>query len=530
MRNRNLLPYRERELQELIERYEKSKEEGTSIYFDSDDVASMADVYATHQHPEEGMELVEYGLRLHPDSLELLTMQAYIYSDLGRTDKAVEIAETLPEDSEDVDEYTEIMLLKSYLAFTTEQDTKALNIIKKVLRLDLDVHMFCYLIYQMMDFGHAQLAHTIIQTHEEKYKNFDIFKTLLSEYYAQEGDYDKAIQYLNEVLDKDPYSTYNWYLLAHCYLDTDQFDKAIDACNYALVVDDEVGDLYMIKATCYAYLGNIDESVKNCALAEKYNPKLKVYYQYMAAACVSDEQWDTAYDFIRKVDIYHLEPIEVMKKEGTVEYQRKMIYNLLVTLGCAYYNMPGRKMRGEECWKMAKKMAPEQPGLLIARGRLLYENGQPDKGYRLWQKAEKMSSTIEHWDALGTNSLEVVRLGMAIRTLMKVHEQNPHYEGINEKLAMAHLLKGDFTQFNVYNEQAIHPITGTDLDGMTDILKSREPRKIVEMINRYLDRVYEDLDLEADDLDDEEDFEDFEDFDDLDGLDGLEDFDDKPIF
>ncbi|MDR0977244.1 MAG: tetratricopeptide repeat protein [Prevotellaceae bacterium] len=505
MRNRNLLSSQERELQDLIDRYEQGRQEGKSIYLDSDDIAAMADWYTSRRKPEESLELVKYGLTLHPESIALKVVLAYTYSDLDKPGKAKKIAESLPEDSEDVYEYADIMSLKAYLAFDDGDDDKALSIIRKVLRLTLDEGMFTYIVYLLMDFGHMKLAGELLddENNLRLYRNSFVFKTLKGEYYYLSGQLEKAAKVLNEQLDIEPYSAYLWYTLARCYLDMGEHEKALDACNYALVSDDEFGEVYMIKASCYAYLGNIAESVANCKLAEKYDPGIKNYYQFMAVACAGDEQWDAAYEFITQVDIFNLHDIPSMYENGTVEYQRKIIYDLLVTLGSVYYRTAGRKKRGEECWKTAKKLAPEWPGINLAKGRLLYEDMESEKAARLWKKALKMSPTVETFDSVGTHYLELGLISQAILYLGEVQQFDPFYEGVNEKLALCYLLRGEYRMFSVYNQVSKNPISDVELDVMKSVIATRNPDAIFNMINDYLDKVYAD-DEDEEDIDDED--------------------------
>ena len=76
MSKKNLLSGRDKELQELAEQYEAAKAENKPIYLDADDLADLADWYAMRGKSEQAAEVVEYGLRLHPNSTPLLVEQA----------------------------------------------------------------------------------------------------------------------------------------------------------------------------------------------------------------------------------------------------------------------------------------------------------------------------------------------------------------------------------------------------------------------------------------------------------------------
>ena len=97
MSKKNLLSGRDKELQELAEQYEAAKAENKPIYLDADDLADLADWYAMHGKSEQATEVVEYGLRLHPNSTPLLVEQAYLFMDAQKRDKAKQIIGQIPE-------------------------------------------------------------------------------------------------------------------------------------------------------------------------------------------------------------------------------------------------------------------------------------------------------------------------------------------------------------------------------------------------------------------------------------------------
>ena len=81
MSNKNLLSGRDKELQELAEQYEAAMAENKPFYQDADELADLADWYGTKKRYDKAFEIAEYGLKLHPDSTELLIEYAYLHLD-----------------------------------------------------------------------------------------------------------------------------------------------------------------------------------------------------------------------------------------------------------------------------------------------------------------------------------------------------------------------------------------------------------------------------------------------------------------
>ena len=59
------------------------------------------------------------------------------------------------------------------------------------------------------------------------------------------GNYEKAIEYNNLLLDIDPYSYDGWVNIGKLYSMNEQHDKAVDAFDFALTVNE--GDVSVLK-------------------------------------------------------------------------------------------------------------------------------------------------------------------------------------------------------------------------------------------------------------------------------------------
>ena len=54
------------ELNELIASYETAKANNRQVYIDGDQLADIADKYATERRFEDAQDVITYGLELHP--------------------------------------------------------------------------------------------------------------------------------------------------------------------------------------------------------------------------------------------------------------------------------------------------------------------------------------------------------------------------------------------------------------------------------------------------------------------------------
>ena len=63
--------------------------ENKPFYQDADELADLADWYGTKKRYDKAFEIAEYGLKLHPDSTELMIEYAYLLAGVKQLLKAV---------------------------------------------------------------------------------------------------------------------------------------------------------------------------------------------------------------------------------------------------------------------------------------------------------------------------------------------------------------------------------------------------------------------------------------------------------
>ena len=103
-------PSAKKELTEIIQRYEAAKAEKRQLYLDGDQLADIADWYATERKFNDAQEVINYELQLHPGNTGLLIEQAFLYLDTQKLSKAKEVANSITETYD-----SEVKMLKAEL-------------------------------------------------------------------------------------------------------------------------------------------------------------------------------------------------------------------------------------------------------------------------------------------------------------------------------------------------------------------------------------------------------------------------------
>ena len=232
MNKRNLLSGRDKELHKIAERYEIAKADHRTIYLDADDIADLAEWYALNYKEETAIEVLEYGLGLHPGNTTLLTEQAYQFLDAGYKAKARKIIERIDDDSD------EMKILRANLLWKEGREEDVDTLLDDIEDKE-DLANIVDISYLYADMGLPQKASAWLERGCELYKEEESYLAVTCNYYYSQGLIEKAIYYYNKLIDKNPYSTLYWFGLAGCYIDLKMFDKSIEACDYIIAIDDE---------------------------------------------------------------------------------------------------------------------------------------------------------------------------------------------------------------------------------------------------------------------------------------------------
>lgn len=268
MGRKNSPSERERELQNLIAQYEAVKAKNESLYLDGDQLADIADLYASERKFKEAQEVITYGLGLHPGHTDLMVEQAYLFLDLNQPQKAKEVAELI------TDTYSSNvkLLLAELLLNEGKLDAadQMLDSIEEEEKNDLGI--LVDIVYLYTDLGYPEKGVQWLKRGAEMYKDDEDFLAATADCYGAAGaEYiEQAIVVFNKLIDKNPYNPAYWVGLAKCQFATKDFDKAIESCDFAIAADEEFGEAHIIKAHSLFHLENIEGAIVEYRKALKY--------------------------------------------------------------------------------------------------------------------------------------------------------------------------------------------------------------------------------------------------------------------
>ncbi|MCL1960181.1 MAG: tetratricopeptide repeat protein [Spirochaetes bacterium] len=86
------------------------------------------------------------------------------------------------------------------------------------------------------------------------------------------GEYNKAINYCNQVIVRDPKSAVTYTIRARAYFEKNDMNNAIKDCTQAISLDKNNISAYSIRGNAYAKEGNLKKAISDWQTVLKLDP------------------------------------------------------------------------------------------------------------------------------------------------------------------------------------------------------------------------------------------------------------------
>lgn len=452
-------PSARKELVELITNYEAAKAEERQIYLDGDQLADIADWYATERKFAEAQEVISYGLHLHPGSTDLLIEQAYLYLDTQKLQKAKTVAAAITEEYE-----PDVKMLKAELLLNEGKLEEAQELLNSIEDAD-DLVTITDIVYLFLDLGYPENAKEWLEKGKSRYADEQDYLALTADYLFATHQTEVAIEAYNKLIDKAPYNPSYWMGLAKCHFIEENVDKTIEACDFALAADENYGEAYAYKAHSFFYLNNSDEAIENYRKAIKYKsipPELG--YMFMGLSYANKEEWQKADDYYTKV-------IDCFEKEG--DRDSILLIDTYTSKAFALSHLQRYEEAHQLCDK-AKKLGPDEGLIYLTEGKVYLAEEMEDLASEAFQKAMELNPGVEMCYMVASTYSENDYLYDAKEYYEMAYKLDPKYELVTEKLSVLCLMSNEIEDFFKYNSECKSPL---GLDVIEDLLASPNHRE-----------------------------------------------------
>lgn len=470
MINKNLLPEKDRELIELAERFEAARSEQKSIYMDSEDLADLAEWYSRRNRFKDAADVIECGLKLHPDNTSLLVEKVYLYLDQFKLAEAKKTARLITEERPDV-----TILRARLLAEDGRLD-------EAELMLDTLEDKYCKeniidVAYMYLETGQRQraldwLKHWRWDTDNQEYC------AIMADNLLDQQEYREALTYYNKLVDQNPYHPPYWIGVARCHLGLGEYAKAIDACDYALLADEDLGDAYLIKGYSFIELRNGEKALEAYEGAIRCHVITQAYvHLLMGQLYVDTKKWPEAFKLLQQA--------KREEKELKDPISRSTLYSALA-LCLKHADKEGNKqLIMKYCLKAIDLDYYNVTAQLLA-GLIFIEEGEMQTGLSMWKEISELVPEASTWWELSSYSLEASLFDHAIEALKKVEALEPDYPNLYKRLAITCILAGKPEEGYRYNRKDPSPIDQRDLEDINQLVARTQKDKLNAMLNDYL--------------------------------------------
>lgn len=333
-----------------LSKFESMLKTNKVLFFDSEEFEEIILHYIDTGKTSLAKKALKLALEQHPKStgLKLVQVEMLVYEDqLDLAEKMLNELYAIEPNNE------EIYIQKANICSKRDQHEKAVELLKIALKYTddyADVYNLMGMEYLFMD--NLEMAKdSFIKCLEE---DIDDQSALYNVVYCFEFlDQNKeAIDYLNQYIEKNPYSEIAWHQVGRLHYGLKEYEEAIRAFNYATLIDEEFMGAFMEKAkalerlkqyqkaiesyertielddaTSYALLriGKCHERLGNTALAIKY------YNQTVHEDPLLDKGWIAITDFYVREKNYQ-KALFYVNKALAIDNQNQLYWKRYATI------------------------------------------------------------------------------------------------------------------------------------------------------------------------------------------------------
>ncbi len=244
-----------------IDRFEAMLKTDDVYFFDAEDFEDIIHYYLNNGKIALGKKAIGIGLDQHPNALELklLKVEVLVFED------KFEKAERLLDELQEIDAFNEeIFIQRANVQSKQDNHQEAVNLLQQALELSsdsFDLHSLLGMEYLFLDnFEMAQRSFKRCVEFDET-----DYSSLYNVVYCYEflEDYEGAIVYLNDFLERNPYCEVAWHQLGKMYYLQDMYLEALTAFDFAIISDDTFIGAYFEKGKVLEKLGRYNEAIEN---------------------------------------------------------------------------------------------------------------------------------------------------------------------------------------------------------------------------------------------------------------------------
>ena len=230
-------------------------------FFDAEDFEDIIHHYLNKGKVSLAKKAIRIGLQQHPDAIELKLLEVEVMVFENRLEAAEKILDRL----QLIDPHNEeIYIQRANILSKKDNHEAAVVMLSQALELSedsFDIYSLLGMEYLFMD-NFEQAKQNFM-----KCVDFDDqdYSSLYNVVYCFEflEDYEGAVHYLNDYLERNPYCEVAWHQLGKQYVTMELYEEAQAAFDFAIFSDDTFIGAYFEKGKVLEQLGRYNEAIEN---------------------------------------------------------------------------------------------------------------------------------------------------------------------------------------------------------------------------------------------------------------------------
>ena len=244
-----------------VAKFESMLKTDDIYFFDAEDFEDIIHYYLNNGKISLAKKAIKISLKQHPHSVELklLNIEVLVFdNDLHMAEILLDKLQVLDANNE------EIYIQRANIYSKKDNHVAAVNLLIRALEIaddGFDIHALLGMEYLFMDdFKLAKESFkACVRLDEQDYSS------LYNVIYCYEflEDYDGAIYYLNDYLERNPYCEVAWHQLGKQYSFKRMLPEALTAFDFAIISDDSFIGAYFEKGKILEKMGKYQEAIEN---------------------------------------------------------------------------------------------------------------------------------------------------------------------------------------------------------------------------------------------------------------------------
>ncbi|RMZ60758.1 tetratricopeptide repeat protein [Chryseobacterium nematophagum] len=244
---------------ELVKKFEEMMENNDEFYFDTEELEDIIVYYLELGDFNYADTAVNYGLRLHPNSLGIKIKKLEVLLEWEEYNMAKELIDELKGSSM---ENTDFLVCYAKYYSNLGNPRKSIEICKKALELREEenfLHNFIADEYVNLGDPFNALKNYKKALQEDPTDDYALENCMVC--FNDLNKSEEAIAFLNEYLDEFAYSETAWLEYGQFYFNKKNYEEAIKGYDYLLAINSNSVGVYANKAACYEALGKYQNAI-----------------------------------------------------------------------------------------------------------------------------------------------------------------------------------------------------------------------------------------------------------------------------